>query len=117
MTVKHPVKLTGNFERNLEALEAFLVEAEAPHAYDALLEELTDTVIPNLEIFPGMGRLLLDRAARSVEVTKAMARLTQQLHALAKDGELREYVMAHYLGTSKNLGVARRSRHDVGCMR
>ena len=97
MTAKHTVKLTGNFERNLEELEAFLVEAEAPHAFDALLDELIDTVIPNLESFPGMGRLFLERPARSIEVANGIARLTKQLGSLAKDGELREYVMTHYL--------------------
>jgi plasmid stabilization system protein ParE len=94
---KHTVKLTGNFERNLEALEAFLVEAEAPQAFDALLDELTDTLIPNLENFPGMGRLFLERPVRSVEVANGIARLTKQLGSLANDGELREYVMTHYL--------------------
>lgn len=97
MTAKHTVKLTGNFERNLEELEAFLVEAEAPHAFDALLDELIDTVIPNLESFPGMGRLFLERPARSIEVANGIARLTKQLGSLAKDGELREYVMTRYL--------------------
>ena len=97
VTTKHTVKLTGNFERNLEKIEAFLVEAESPHAFDALLDELIDTVIPNLERFPGMGRLFLERPARSVEVANGIARLTKKLQSLAKDGELREYVMTHYL--------------------
>ena len=97
MTARHTVQLTANFERNLEELEAFLAEADAPHAFDALLEELADTVIPNLESFPGMGRMFLARPARSVEVANGIARLTRQLSALAADGELREYVMAHHL--------------------
>ena len=97
MTAKHSVKLTGNFERNLEELETFLVEAEAPHAFDALLDELTDTVIPNLERFPGMGRLFLERPTRSVEVANGIARLKKQLASIAQDGELREYVMTRYL--------------------
>ena len=97
MTARHIVKLTANFERNLEELEAFLIEVEAPHAFDALLDELTDTVIPNLERFPDMGRLLLERPARSVEVANGIDRLTKQLGSLAKDGVLREYVMTHYL--------------------
>jgi plasmid stabilization system protein ParE len=97
VTARHTVKLTGHFERNLEELEAFLVEAEAPHAFNALLDELIDTVIPNLESFPGMGRLFLERPARSVEVANGIARLTKQLGSLAKDGELREYVMVHDL--------------------
>lgn len=97
MTAKHTVKLTNNFERNLEEIEAFLVEAGAPHAFDALLDELTDTVISNLDSFPGMGRLFLERPARSVEVANGVARLTKKLGLLGKDGELREYVMTHYL--------------------
>ena len=97
MARKHTVKLTANFERNLEAIELFLAEADAPQAFDALLDELADTTLPNLERFPGMGRLFLERPVRSVEVANGIARLTQQLGALAKGGELREYVMAHYL--------------------
>ncbi|NYT22129.1 type II toxin-antitoxin system RelE/ParE family toxin [Alcaligenaceae bacterium] len=97
MTARHTVKLTANFERNLEEVEAFLLEAEAPQAFDALLDELTETVIPNLERFPGMGRSFLDRPVRSVETGNGMTRLAKQLNAIAPDSELREYVMTHYL--------------------
>ena len=97
VTAKTLVKFTANFERNLEAIDAFLVQAEASNAFDFLLDELSDTVIPNLERFPGLGRLFLERPVRSVEVSNGTARLTQQLNALAKDAELREYVMTHYL--------------------
>lgn len=97
MTAKSLVKFTANFERNIKELDAFLVQAQAPHAFDALLDELTNTVIPNLETFPGMGRLFTQRAVRSVEVSNGMARLTQQLKAIAIDAELREYVLNHYL--------------------
>lgn len=95
MAAKHTVKLTGNFERNLQEIESFLDEADASHACDALLDELINTVVPHLEYFPGMGPLLLRRPARSIEVTNGITRLTKQLGSLAKDGELREYVMAH----------------------
>lgn len=97
MTARQTVKLTANFERNLEEIEAFLLETEAPQAFDTLLDELTDTVIPNLERFPDMGRLFLERPACSVEVANGLDRLTQALGAIAQDGELREYVMTHYL--------------------
>lgn len=97
MAAKPTVQLTANFERNLEDLEAFLIEAEAPSAFDALLDELMGTVIPNLERFPGMGRPFLERPVRSVEVANGVARLARQLAALDKNGELREYVMAHHL--------------------
>ena len=97
MVARHAVKLTAHFERNLEAIEAFLIEADAPQAFDALLEELSGTVIPNLQRFPGMGRPFLERPVRSVEAANAVERLVEQLRALDPQGELREYVMTDYL--------------------
>ena len=91
------IQITANFERNLEEAEAFLLAAEAPQAFDALLDELTDTVIPNLERFPGMGRLFFERPTRSVEASNGIDGLKRKLKAIAKDGEIREYVMSHYL--------------------
>ena len=97
MTSQHLVKLTANFERNLGQAEAFLLETNAPQAFDALLDELTDTVIPNLERFPVMGRLFFVRPIRSVEASNSMDVLKRKLNVIAKDGEIREYVMPHYL--------------------
>lgn len=97
MSARHTVKLTANFEHNLEEIEAFLLQADAPQAFDALLDELTETVIPNLERFPGMGRSFLDRPTHSVETGNGMARLTKQLNTIGAGSELREYVMTHYL--------------------
>lgn len=91
------VKLTANFERNLQEIDAFLTAAQAPHAFDGLVDELLETVVPNLERFPGIGRLFLDRTSRSVEAANGTTRLAQQLASIAADGELREYVMTHYL--------------------
>ena len=98
MTKKVVVKTTASFERNLEDIERFLIEAEAPLAYDALLDELLGTVIRNLERFPGMGRPFLAREARSVEASNALAALRAKLSALTPDTEaLREYIMDNYL--------------------
>lgn len=98
MTRRLIVQLTANFERNLEEIEQFLNEAEAPRAYDGLLDELLGTVIPNLEKFPDMGRAFLSREVRSVEVANALERLRLQLRAQrADDIALREYVLNDYL--------------------
>jgi len=95
---KPVVRLTANFERNLADIECFLTEADAPHAFDGLLDELLDTVIPNLERFPGLGRSFLNRAVGSVEATNALDALRAKLVALiAEPDALREYVMNHYL--------------------
>lgn len=98
MARKPTVRLTANFARNLADIERFLTEAQAPRAYYALLDELMDTVIPNLERFPGMGRPFLARPARSVEATNSLAALRAKLAALAPDPDaLREYILADYL--------------------
>lgn len=91
------VKLTANFERNLEEIEQFLIEAEAASAYDGLLDELLATVIPNLERFPAMGRSFLDRPLRSVEASNGVEALRSQLGKLGGNAEIREYVLQHYL--------------------
>jgi len=98
VTRKLVVKLAANFERNLEDIERFLTGAEAPQAYDALLDELLGTVIPNLERFPDMGRQFLSRAPRSVEATNALDLLRAKLLTLTSDpAALREYILADYL--------------------
>ena len=98
MARKPVVRLTANFERNLADIERFLTEAETPQAYDALLDELLDTVIPNLERFPGIGRPFLAHPARSVESSNALEALRAKLSALTPDAEaLREYILDHYL--------------------
>lgn len=96
--VRVAVRLAGNFERNLADIERFLTDAEAPLAYDALLAQLLDTVIPNLERFPGIGRPFLANTIRSVETTNALEALRAKLSALTPDPEaLREYILDHYL--------------------
>lgn len=98
MAKKLIIKLTANFERNLAEIERFLTAAEAPQAYDALLDELLETVIPNLERFPGMGRPFLSRVSGSVEGLNALASLRLKLSALLTDADdLREYIMNSYL--------------------
>ena len=98
MARKSVVRLTTNFERNLADFERFLTDAEAPQRYDTLLDELLDTVIPNLGRFPRIGRPFLANAARSVETTNALEALRAKLSALTPDPEaLREYTPHDYL--------------------
>jgi len=96
-TPKFTVKLTANFERNLDEIEALLTEAEAPLTFDALLDALTATVIPNLERFPYMGRSFLSRPIRSVEASNGIDILQGKLRNIGEDAEIREYVLEHYL--------------------
>lgn len=91
------IRTTANFEGDLEAIERFLLDAQAPQAFDALLDQLLGTVIPNLERFPDIGRLFLERPARSVEVSNGVDSLQRKLAAIGEGGELREYILSDYL--------------------
>jgi hypothetical protein len=97
-TRKIDVQSTANFDSNLADIDHFLSVVDAPQAYDLLLDELLETVIPNLERFPEMGRPFFNRALRSIETTNAVDRLRERLGALTADpAALREYIMADYL--------------------
>lgn len=87
------VKVAANFETNLEAIEVFLAKAGATPAFTTLLGELADSIIPNLERFPEMGRLFLDRPAQSVEARQKIRQLESRIGSTT----LREYVAGDFL--------------------
>jgi hypothetical protein len=90
---KAVVRLTANFEANLASIERFWADDDAPGSYEKLLDLLLDTVIPNLERFPGMGRLFLERESRSVESRALVERVTARFG----QSEIREYLIGDYL--------------------
>jgi hypothetical protein len=87
------VKLTANFEANLAGIEQFWNQADAPFAYFKLINEVLDTVIPNLERHPRMGRSFLTREIHSVEAKTIVERLRTRIGR----GEIREYLTSDYL--------------------
>ncbi len=52
---RRTVRITRNFDTNLADIRRFLEEQQAPLAFRSLIEELFETVIPNLQRFPDMG--------------------------------------------------------------
>ncbi len=86
------VELTASFLERLEAIEAFLAEADAAFAFERLLAELRTTVIPNLRRFPRIGRRYLEQPPQSAEALAQLAALP----AGAAD-RLREYLHGDYL--------------------
>lgn len=86
------VELTASFLERLDAIEAFLAEADAAFAFDRLLAELRATVIPNLACFPRIGRRYLDHPPQSAEALAQFARLPAGAATA-----LREYLHGDYL--------------------
>lgn len=90
------VELTASFLERLDAIEAFLLEADTGFAFDALLAELRATVIPNLRRFPRIGRRYLDNPPSFLpQSAEALAQLAALPIGAAH--ALREYLHGDYL--------------------
>lgn len=94
MTNRRTVYATQNFADKLDEIERFLHERDVPHAFHALLQRLFDTIIPNLQRFPGIGLDFLARRPGSVE---GVARLEALRKRLGTSVEIREYITGDYL--------------------
>lgn len=92
-TKRCSVRVTANFEANLEAIQAFLSEADAQQAFPALLDDLVEQVIPALEHHPQIGRAFLSREVRSVEARQRIKRISSRLGTTS----LREYIAGDFL--------------------
>ncbi len=86
------VELTVSFLERLDAIEAFLTEADAAFAFDDLLAELRATVFPNLARFPRIGRRYLHNPPQSAEALAQLAALPT-----GAASALREYPHGDYL--------------------
>ena len=88
------VKITANFERNLASIREFLVSADAAPAFAALVEDLTDRMIPAMERFPDIGADFVSRAPLSREGQVLFDRLV----ALAgPDAQVRQWIEGDYV--------------------
>ena len=88
----YKVELTASFLARLDTIETFLVEVDAAFAFDRLLAELRETVIPNLRRFPKIGRRYFDDPPQSAEALALLAALPAGAANL-----LREYLHSDYL--------------------
>lgn len=86
------VELTASFLACLDAIEAFLVEADAGEVFYDLVAEIRATVIPNLRRFPRIGRRYLANPPQSAEALAQLAELPE-----GAPGALREYLHGNYL--------------------
>ena len=94
MNVKAQVRGTPNFQQNLREIRRFLEEADAIDSFFALVHELRNTVIPNLQSFPDMGANFLEREAGSGEGRARRQRLKERVGSRAT---LREYIGGEYI--------------------
>lgn len=89
---KFRVDATASFVLALDRIEAFLREADADPAFEVLLSDLDQVIVPNLRRFPTIGRRYLDRPPASSEALAQLASLPRGV-----PGALREYLHDEYL--------------------
>lgn len=88
------VRVTANFQANLDSIRDFLLAAGAPAEFERLLGRLFDEIIPNLARFPDLGRDFAARNPQSAEGSVALAALRRKA---GRDTVLREYITDDYL--------------------
>ena len=88
------VKVTANFERNLESIREFLASADAESAFVALIEHLNARMIPTLERFPDIGADFAARAPLSREGQVLFDRLAA---LTGPDAQVRQWIEGDYI--------------------
>ena len=88
------VYITQNFENNLDNIQQYFKDNEVPQQFDLFIEELFDTIIPNLERFPLIGK---DFLARQPETIEGLNLLESIQRNLIHNEEVREYITGDYL--------------------
>jgi plasmid stabilization system protein ParE len=94
MPTPYRVRITANFQANLDAIRQFLVGIEAAASFDPLIMSVFDDIIPNLERFPRMGRDFLSLEPLSEEGRAKIHALRTKVGA---GTEIREYISGDYL--------------------
>jgi plasmid stabilization system protein ParE len=89
------VELTASFLERLDAIEAFLTEADAAFAFADLLAELRATVFPNLARFPRIGRRYLDNPPQSAEALAQLAVLPAGAASAVREYQHGDYLMLY----------------------
>ncbi len=88
------VRITANFARNLDDIECFFKKIDQPKQFEGLLDHLFDTIIPNLQQFPLMGKDFLAELPGSVEGITALQKIKARM---PEDASIRQYLGKDYL--------------------
>lgn len=94
MPAQATVNITANFTRNLDDIESFFNQTGQPKQFEALLDQLFDTVIPNIQHFPFIGKDFLAELPNSVEGITALQKI---LARLPENASIRQYLSKDYL--------------------
>ena len=94
MSTQIKIRVTANFERNLDDIECFFKKIEQPRQFKVLLDQLFDTIIPNLQHFPLLGKDFLVEPQGSVESTMLLQKIKSRI---PRNTSIRQYLSKDYL--------------------
>ena len=92
--MRHGVRFTANFDRNLQSIREYLADHHADDGFAVLVGRLLDDIVPSLESFPKIGRDFFAREPLSDEGRARLEALTTRAGAAT---ETREYIAGDYL--------------------
>jgi len=82
------IKVTGNFDHNLESIRCYFHQHHQTEKYEKLLDTLFDKIIPNLQSHPMIG---FDFLAQSVNTVEELRQVSIIKAKLAKNTSIRQY--------------------------
>jgi plasmid stabilization system protein ParE len=88
------VKVTANFERNLDRIRDFLYEAGAARAFEALIESLEARLVPAIERFPDIGA---DFAAKAPLSREGQVLFERMVALAGPKAEVRQLIDGDYI--------------------
>jgi len=88
------IKVTGNFEHNLESIRCYFHQQHQTEKYQELLDNLFDKIIPNLQSHPMIGFDLLAQTINTVEEQRQVDIIKTKL---AKNTQIRQYNDKDYI--------------------
>jgi plasmid stabilization system protein ParE len=88
------VKVTGNFEHNLESIRCYFHQQHQTEKYQELLDKLFDKIIPNLQSHPMIGFDLLSQTVNTIEEQRQVDIIKTKL---AKNTQIRQYNDKDYI--------------------
>ncbi len=103
------IKITGNFEHNLESIHCYFHQHHQTKKYQELLDTLFDKIIPNLQSHPMIGFDFLAQTINTVEEQRQVDIIKTKL---AKNTKIRQYNDKDYIvlyaltSNAKNKAIA-----------
>lgn len=91
------IRFSASFLAQLDDIERDWLDRDFSRAFDFLLDELSERVLPLLERHPRLGRRFMARLPASVQARALHDALLVRLARQGPDADLREYVMDDYL--------------------